>query len=95
VRALRHDQPRADRSGRDTALLPARERVLGAEHPSTLTTRYNLAYWTGVAGDAASARDQFAALLTVQERTLSAEHPSTMTTRRSLARWAGEHGNGS
>ena len=28
------------------ALLPVRERVLGAEHPATLTTRANLAYWT-------------------------------------------------
>ena len=26
-------------------LLPIRERVLGAEHPDTLTVRANLAYW--------------------------------------------------
>ncbi len=32
------------------ALLPVRERVQGAEHPDTLTTRANLAYWTGEAG---------------------------------------------
>ena len=31
------------------ALLPIRERVLGAEHPDTLTTRANLAYWAGQA----------------------------------------------
>ncbi|MFD0480962.1 tetratricopeptide repeat protein [Nonomuraea thailandensis] len=31
------------------ALLPIRERVLGADHPDTLTTRHNLAYWTGEA----------------------------------------------
>jgi hypothetical protein len=31
------------------ALLPIRERVLGAEHPNTLTARANLAYWTGKA----------------------------------------------
>jgi hypothetical protein len=35
------------------ALLPVRERVQGAEHPGTLTTRANLAHWTGRAGDAA------------------------------------------
>jgi hypothetical protein len=35
------------------ALLPVSERVSGAEHPETLTTRANLAYWTGQAGDAA------------------------------------------
>ena len=34
------------------ALLPIRERVLGAEHPDTLITRANLASWTGEAGDA-------------------------------------------
>ena len=44
-------------------VLEARERVLGPEHPDTLTARRNLACWTGEAGDAAAARDQFAALL--------------------------------
>ena len=58
------------------ALLPVRERVLGAEHPDTLATRSNLAYWTGEAGDAAGARDQFAALLPVRERVPA---PSTPT----------------
>ena len=32
------------------ALLPVRERVLGAEHPDTLTTRADLAYWIRKAG---------------------------------------------
>jgi hypothetical protein len=31
------------------ALAPIRERVLGPEHPDTLTTRGNLARWTGQA----------------------------------------------
>ena len=57
-------------------LVQLRERFLGAEHPLTLTTRYNLAYWTGKAGDAASARDQLAALLTQRERVSGAEHPT-------------------
>jgi hypothetical protein len=39
-------------------LLPIEERVLGPEHPATLTARANLARWTGVAGDAAGARDR-------------------------------------
>ncbi len=34
-----------------TVLLPS-ERVLGPEHPDTLTARRNLAYWTGEAPDA-------------------------------------------
>jgi hypothetical protein len=32
------------------ALLPARERVLGPEHPDTLATRTSLAYWTKRSG---------------------------------------------
>ena len=28
-------------------------RVLGPDHPDTLTTRHNLVYWRGQAGDAA------------------------------------------
>ena len=64
------------------ALLPVRERVLGPEHPATLTARANLARWTGMAGDAAGARDQFAALLPVRERVSGPEHPDTLTDPR-------------
>ena len=67
------------------ALLPVEERVLGAEHPDTLTTRGNLARWTGDAGDPAAARDQYAALLPVRERVLGPEHPDTLTNRANLA----------
>ena len=75
------------------ALLPIRERVQGAEHPDTLTTRANLASWTGRAGDAAGARDQYAALLPVSERVLGAEHPATLTIRANLAYWTGQAGD--
>ena len=68
----------------NAAVLPVVERVLGAEHPDTLTTRHNLARWTGEAGDPAAARDQYAALLPVVERVLGAEHPDTLTTRHNL-----------
>ena len=53
------------------------ERVLGPEHPDTLTARGNLALWTGEAGDAAGARDQFAALLPIERAGVWA--PSTRT----------------
>ena len=33
-------------------LLPDQERVLGADHPDTLTTRNNIAAWTGESGEA-------------------------------------------
>ena len=75
------------------ALLPIRERVLGPEHPNTLTARHNLAYWTGQAGDAAGARDQLAALLPIRERVLGPEHPQTLTTRHNLAYWTGQAGD--
>ena len=64
-----------------------RERVLGPEHPHTLGARANLASWTGEAGDAADARDQYAALLPVFERVLGPEHPDTLGARASLADW--------
>jgi Tetratricopeptide repeat len=65
----------------------------GPEHPHTLNVRHNLARWTGEAGDAARARDQFAALLPVRERVQGAEHPDTLVTRHELARWAGQAGD--
>ena len=72
---------------------PSAERVLGPEHPDTLTDRGNLARWTGRAGDAAGARDQFAALLPIEERVLGPEHPDTLTARANLADWTGEAGD--
>ena len=65
----------------------------GAEHPGTLAARHNLARWTGAAGDAAGARDQFAALLPIRERILGAEHPDTLRDRHELARWTGKAGD--
>jgi hypothetical protein len=67
------------------ALLPICERVLGPEHPLTLTIRVNLALWTGRVGDAAGARDQYAALLPICERVFGPEHPLTLTIRGNLA----------
>src|SRR5262249_25107056 len=64
----------------------------GGRHPNTLAARANLAYWTGEAGDAAAARDQYAGLVPVEERVLGAEHPNTLWTRGNLARFTGEAG---
>ena len=69
---------------------PSRSGSWAPSTRDTLTARDNLARWTGEAGDAAGARDQFAALLPVRERVLGAEHPDTLTTRGNLARWTGE-----
>ena len=72
---------------------PSRERVLGPEHPDTLTTRANLAQWTGEAGDAAGARGRYAALLPIFERVLGPEHPDTLATRANLAAWIEQAGD--
>jgi hypothetical protein len=39
-------------------------RVLGPDHPDTLTIRHNLAYWRGAAGDPGAATTAFEQLLT-------------------------------
>ena len=65
----------------------------GPEHPATLTARANLARWTGNAGDAAGARDQYAALLPLVERVFGPEHPGTLTDRANLAYYTGDAGD--
>jgi hypothetical protein len=60
----------------------------GPNHPHTLATRHELARWTGEAGDAAVARDQFTVLLPVHEQVLGPDHPDTLITRHQLAYWA-------
>ena len=67
-------------------------RVPGSEHPDTLDARTRLAAWTGEAGNAATARDQYAELLPVRARVLGPEHPDTLTTRGNLAYWARQSG---
>ena len=47
------------RRSRVHELLPDRVRVLGPDHPDTLTTRHNLASWRGAAGDPAGAAAAF------------------------------------
>jgi hypothetical protein len=69
------------------------EQSRGAEHPDTLTARGNLAHWTGMTGDAAGARDQYAALLPVRERVLGPEHPDTLAAHENLAAWTGHAGD--
>jgi DNA-binding SARP family transcriptional activator len=66
---------------------------LPPDYTDTLITRYQLAYWTGNAGDAVGARDMFTALHRVQERVLGADHPDTLATRHQVAGWTGEAGD--
>ena len=66
---------------------------LGPDHPDTLTTRHNIAYWTGRAGDAHGALELFTALLPDRQRVLGPDHPDTLTTRSNIAHWTGQAGD--
>ncbi len=61
------------------------ERVLGEDHPDTLTARGNLAasYWqAGRTGEASALLER---VLADRERVLGADHPDSLTARDSLA----------
>jgi hypothetical protein len=67
------------------ALLTDYLRVLGPDHPDTLTTRHDLAHWRGTAGDPAGAAAAYEALPTDRLRILGPDHPDTLTTRNNPA----------
>ena len=61
------------------------ERVLGADHPSTLTSSNNLAHAYQDAGRLEEAIPLHQRTLTDRERVLGADHPDTLTSRSNLA----------
>ena len=73
-------------------LLADRLRVLGPDHPDTLTTRDNLARWRG-GGDPAGAAAAFEQAAGRPLRVLGPDHPDTLTTRSNIARLAGAAGD--
>ncbi|MGW3692308.1 tetratricopeptide repeat protein [Streptomyces sp. NPDC005149] len=68
-------------------------RVLGPDHPTSLTIRDILATSQGEAGDAAGAATAYAELARDRARVLGPDHPDTLTTRGSAAHWRGEAGD--
>ena len=66
---------------------------LGPDHPDTLTTRSNLYYWRGRAGDPAGAATAYAELLTDLLRVFGPDHPDILTTRINLASCRGRAGD--
>jgi hypothetical protein len=72
--------------------LPIQERLLGSEHPATLTARANLAIHIGKAGDAAGARDQYGALLPIREWVSGPGHPATLAIPPATPRPLGRNG---
>jgi hypothetical protein len=64
------------------------DKLLGKDHPDTLVTRDNVAFWTGNAGDAQEALRLFRE----RERLLGKDHPDTLVTRNNVASWTGRAG---
>ena len=60
-------------------------RLLGDHHPSTLTTRNNLAGAYHAAGRVGEAITAYEQLLIDRQQVLGGDHPSTLTTRNNLA----------
>ncbi|MFJ4843221.1 tetratricopeptide repeat protein, partial [Streptomyces sp. NPDC088746] len=60
-------------------------RVLGPDHPDTLATRGNHAYWQAEAGDAVGAAAAYEELLADRLRVLGPDHLNTLAARGNLA----------
>ncbi|WP_221623183.1 tetratricopeptide repeat protein [Micromonospora globispora] len=77
-----------------TATLADRERILGPDHPDTLTSRNNLAAAYRAAGRHDEAINLHRRTVVDRERVLGPDHPDTLTSRNNLAgayRTAGRH----
>jgi Tetratricopeptide repeat len=74
-------------------LLELRVQAAGSDHPETLTTRNNVAFWTGECGDSVGALAAFELLLPDRVRVLGADHPDTLTTRNNVASCTGRCGD--
>ena len=70
-------------------MLADRRRVLGEDHPDTLTTRGTLAWTVELQGRYADAEQQYRSLLADRERILGASHPDTLIARQEVARMLG------
>ena len=66
-------------------VLAARKRILGEEHPHTLTTMSNLASTYGGQGKLKESADLKEKVLAARKRILGEEHPHTLTTMSNLA----------
>ncbi|MGW0764783.1 tetratricopeptide repeat protein, partial [Streptomyces sp. NPDC002676] len=58
-----------------------------------MAARSNLAYWRGMAGDAAGAAAAYEQLLADQLWALGEDHPHTLAARSNLAYWRGMAGD--
>jgi len=82
----------ADAEAEDRAVLKLEEKVLGPEHPNTLTSRNNLAMVLYAEGKYANAEAEDRAVVKLREKVLGLEHPNTLLTRNNLALALDEEG---
>jgi len=75
----------ADAEGPARRALEALERVLGPEHPDTLTSVSNLAFLLARKGHYGAAEPLYRRALEARERVLGPEHPGTLTSVNNLA----------
>jgi hypothetical protein len=67
------------------AMLDARTRTLGPDHPTTLTSRSNLAAVLSHLHRLAAAEGEYRALAEARTHVLGADHPDTLSVRSNLA----------
>ena len=74
-------------------MLAARVRVLGPDHPSTLTTRQPDRRWRWPPGGITRGRGRIPGVLAARLRVLGPDHPDTLATRHQIAREMAERGD--
>jgi hypothetical protein len=74
------------------AVLAARERALGADHPDTLDTRHRIAWTVGAQGGYGEAEADYRAVLAARERVLGADHPDTLAPLHDIGWTVGAQG---
>jgi hypothetical protein len=74
-------------------VLAAELRVLGPDHPGTLTTRHAIARMMAEQGDPAGGEAEYRDVLAARLRVLGPDHPDTLTTRHAIARMMAEQGD--
>ena len=72
---------------------PLRADRQGPDHPHTLTSRRDIAAWTGLCGDAREALRLSRELLPDRQRVLGPNHTDTLAARSDIANWTRECGD--
>lgn len=74
------------------AVAAERERLLGSNHPDTLTSRYEVGFALSRTGRAADALVEFTQVAQAGERVLGADHPHVLAARQETAYTLGQLG---